>query len=479
MGRGKHGKWGRGFIAAAAEGDVDEVKRCLASESHMHDADHWKVRALIAAASGGHLEVATILIGAGTDVNKANAAGETPVSASARCERIDLLKLLVKCGADLTGSLALCLVACVRTSCFELMHILERQYSVDMSLFSDSHLCLTAAEHGHLDMLEYLIRRGADCRTCNGGRTALTAAVDRGDLAMVKVLADRGALRNIGQEFDKDTRKLAKAEARRCCRKAAERGDLTLVRVLAERGLVAPCCEAVERGAVGMLRMLLECGGDVFTGDPLSTAVRKGHISMVSLLLINGATASPGSSPTSPDQWQGCPLREAVALGNTLLVKLLIEHGATPTSYYLLVAVEVGHVGVLRALVAAGVDVNEEAEGCCQAAVTRGDIVMMQALVECGTDLRKGGALCVIAVRRGNRDMLLWLLTHGADPNLPERGLIGKTAAQVAAEEGSHLLVDLLVHGVDPDSVDRNGNTLCLVAARAGRVDTLRNVLMM
>ena len=57
---------------------------------------------LLAAASGGHPEVAAALIAARANVNQARNDGRTPLIMAARMNHVEVVRLLVRAGADTT-----------------------------------------------------------------------------------------------------------------------------------------------------------------------------------------------------------------------------------------------------------------------------------------------------------------------------------------------------------------------------------------
>jgi len=100
--------------------------------------------------------------------------------------------------------------------------------------------------------------RDVHLRTQSHGWTPLLFAIRQGNLAMVKLLLEKGADPNVCNENGK-----------------------------------SPIHEAVSIGDVGILKLLIERGGDLgarYKGlDPATTAERLGHVAAARLLGLGGA----------------------------------------------------------------------------------------------------------------------------------------------------------------------------------------------
>jgi ankyrin repeat protein len=135
-----------------------------------------------------------------------------------------------------------------------------------------------AASFGQLDILQYLIMKGANVEAPSNGGTPIQAAARNPEI--LRALLDAGAT------YDLDT--------------AISRSDEAGVRALLAR---TPALAGRER--------------------ILSTACGRGHVGIVSLLIENGADPNERSGP-----WKDSPL--FWALSYPPVVKLLLEKGADP-----------------------------------------------------------------------------------------------------------------------------------------------------
>ncbi|KAK2969157.1 hypothetical protein RJ640_009916 [Escallonia rubra] len=172
------------------------------------------------------------------------------------------------------------------------------------------------------------------------------------------------------------------------------------------------------------------------------------------------------------------PLEAAAASGEALIVELLLAHqastersqGSTWGPVHL--AAGGGHVEVLRLLLLKGADVDaltkdgntalhlaveERRKDCARLLLTSGARVDVRNIGDGDTPLHISAAL-------GDEHMVKLLLQKGANKDIRNR--IGKTAYDLAAENGHNRLFDAL----------RLGDNLC-VAARKGEIRIIHRLL--
>ncbi|CAN6317409.1 unnamed protein product [Urochloa humidicola] len=248
---------------------------------------------------------------------------------------------------------------------------------------------------------------------------------------------------------------------------------------------------AVSLGRADIVQVLLEYGADADKPSrgrtPLETAAASGECLIAELLLANGAT------PAGSDA-----LHAAAAAGHDDVLKLLLakpaaspaassssasfscsftsidaagRDGKTP----LRLAAEAGRRDAVRALLAAGA----------------------RADARCGAD---GATALHAAARRGDEVVARLLLAHGAAGTAAVRDAGGKTAFEVAAEEGhGDRIMDFLglgeailaaarkgearsvrraaEGGASVEGRDAHGWTPLMRAAFKGRADTARDLI--
>jgi ankyrin repeat protein len=160
-----------------------------------------------------------------------------------------------------------------------------------------------------------------------------------------------------------------------------------------------------------------------------------------------------GADPNTRDGRYGVPVLYAVTGVRSVLpiARLLLDAGANPTDgESVFHAAEHFHEDALELLLAAGADLNYVGEW--------GNTALYFLL-------RWWDVARETRVRQG----LVWLLDHGADPNVPS-GKERETSLQVAAGRGQDpaIIRLLLDHGADVNARRGDGSTAWLLARRGG-----------
>lgn len=252
------------------------------------------------------------------------------------------------------------------------------------------------------------------------GDSPLLEAARRQDLKTVRALATQKAEVN-ARSADGSTALLW----------AAHWNDLDTADVLLRAGADAnaandfrmtPLSEACTNASSALVRLLLKSGANPNTAiaagePPLMTCARSGSADAVRMLIEYGAAVNakePGQNQTA--------LMWAAAERHPEVVKALIEahadlkanskQGFTAIHF----AARVGDLESVKLLVAAGVDVNilTQAEGVANRVTNQLGIAKTQGTI--------GYTPLLVAVVRGRVDLALYLLDHGADPNILAAG---------------------------------------------------------
>ena len=348
-----------------------------------------------------------------------------------------------------------------------------------------------AATQGDIGSLQALLQAGLDINAkCREGRTALWWAAKTGQTEIIKTLIRHGAepdLRNVGVEAilvallgaHFDTLKfLLSVEAVRTgtdgplllCRAIFYGSDVAAVKWLLSHGVVLerepkpardPLLIAASNGKVEIVRLLIKYGAKIDLphehGAALFWASKKGHISVVGLLLERGVDVNRVSR--IPHGSKRTALTEASNGGHLDVVKLLLRHGAdinwpnpendSPGPLY--TASSRGHTDVVRLLIKSGAEVNG------------GDL-----------DSRRNFRPLTAAVQSNHANIARLLLENGASPNANTFNAL----LYHATWNGSSEIVELLLeYGADPNYLGQTGWTPLWLASRGGHTEVVRLLL--
>ena len=325
-----------------------EVVRLLLEAGAATDiaiADFEDSPLLATALRDGDLDFAGLLVQAGANVNKAihvETAGEsTPLELSAANGNIELMRMLLRHGADAAhdhGALtrasdgghvdAVRLLVRAGASINRALELSSANGHVELvRLFLDegadpanSQALMEASGNGHVVIVERLLTARANM----GG--ALAAASGNGHLQIVQLLLKAGADSNQAQRFDTPLGMASGA------------GHMEIAQLLLQAGAdidqveaegITAVAHAARGGFVEIVRMLLKAGADKDKVDgqegftPIWLACREGHLDSVSLLLSTGADKEKVCGPLC-----ATPLWVACRQGHKAIAKLLLAAGA-------------------------------------------------------------------------------------------------------------------------------------------------------
>jgi ankyrin repeat protein len=361
---------------------------------------------------------------------------------------------------------------------------------------ADSDQLIEAARNQDWQQVRTLLVRPADVnRRSEDGSTALLWAAHWNDLQTAELLVRAGADTNAANDFK-----------------------------------MTPLSQACTNASSAMVALLLQAGADpnarIATGEtPLMTCARTGNADAVGMLLEHGADVNA----EEPTQRQTALMWAAAEQHPNVLQTLIAAHanlqahsslGFTALHF----AARFGDLESTRILLDAGVDVNiraqpdaaqsEAASGNGAAGVARagrgaGRVVMHGELTF------PGSTALFVATVRGHVPLALFLLDHGADPNVMDAGFTPLFWASGTWENGLanpvygfvdpiggipdreaklRLVKALLAHGADPNLQmtvkpptfggtgtggynDAVGATAFIVAANAADVEMMRILL--
>ena len=365
------------------------------------------------------------------------------------------------------------------------------------------------------------------------GDLPLTRAASNGNLEIVKLLVEHGAVVDIGKEGGDRTPLL----------EAAGYGHAEIVKFLIAKGAdvnargkgLTPLLNACAGGHLRIgpagdksktIRILLENGADVNVQDeswmktgrtPLMYAVLQGDAALVQTFLAKGARLDlknkdgdtalslakkdgleyitqllekpAGSGSSQPPDPSTHPLFKAIKEGSLAQVKALVAKGmdvnlrtstgSTPLMY----AADGNHPDIIRFLLASGADVNAK-NGANNTALIyasiKGNENVIYELLRKKADVNvknmaKGDAL-IYAVAGKKTKVVGALLKHGARVN--DQYDDGKTTLMMAASDGSSDIAQLLItHKADVNAVDKDEITALMIACEKGNADLVSALL--
>ncbi|XP_066906221.1 protein TANC2 isoform X5 [Halyomorpha halys] len=294
--------------------------------------------ALCLFAHEGVVDMVSLLLEFGADVNSTNSQGCTPLSLAAIKGHMQVIVQLVSAGAILgrTDTAGRC--ALVHAARNGHLNIVSYLISCDWMLENvklEVDLCealqqslVAAAAQGHVEIVEYLLdlpEVKPDSLDSLSGETALCAAAANGCTAVCSALVGRGANRSAVNRKKMAPLMLTVKEghwgtAERLLQLQAplEQAD--------PQGKTALMIAATE-GHVALIDLLLDKGADIGRTDEEGTsslgwACQKGKLQAVQCLLDRGAEVN------QVDKTGKVPLDHAATQGNPAIVQLLLERGA-------------------------------------------------------------------------------------------------------------------------------------------------------
>jgi ankyrin repeat protein len=404
------------LLWAAYHSDAEMTKALLAAGATVDAANHYGVTPLLQASRNGNIEVMRALLDAGAQPTRWHPEGETPLMAASRTGRVDAVRLLLSGGsfvnaadpfqeetalmwASAEGHLEVVkalLAAGADPNLKAHVSTLTERKNADHPSGGFTAL-MFAVRNGHTDVAKALVQGGADLKLTNAdGATATIIAIvnDRFDLA--KELLDLGADPNDGALFfavdmhDATTDMRAHDGSRLQPNHPNKLTALNLVKSLLDLGA------DVNKPFVGALHSTTLCCGASINSTPFYRAATAADVEVLKLMLAHGAQiewspseAKPkdGKGPGRPNPnvgrtpimaalkgGQGAPIaggpgftrigpphfREPGSRDPLEALNLLLAAGANPNakaadgSTPLHQAVQEEHVGMIRALAAAG-----------------------------------------------------------------------------------------------------------------------------
>lgn len=452
-----------------------EVQRILPKISNLNGVlkDQMKHTPLTLACTYGSVEIANALIAAGADINLPDDQPESPLGAACgsyvKAAVGPLVKMLFEKGARLThvntGEDGFIHHAATAGSLEAVKLLADHGVSVNTpGAYKRTALMYAATDGNSPELVDFLIKSGAHVNARNeGGENVLFEMATRGEIntKIAALILDAG----IDISYRHPSYGTALSWAANC-------GRVELVRMLIDRGAdvnaglkknESPIVQAMMGGHHEIVKILFNAGADVNSknfggwglleyaseqkdeelvqaildrqktaeksnkdvGEALSEAAQKGNISMLQLLLKNGADLE------ARNRWgHETPLMKAAYYGQVEAVAWLLDHGAkmeardSRGNTALLHAAWMGKCDVVKLLLERGAEVqavnNLNWNALMQAAL-EGHVDVAKILLQHGSrtdliDKEKGANVHYLAKRSGSKALLELLEEHGAKP---------------------------------------------------------------
>jgi ankyrin repeat protein len=297
------------LLWAAFHSDVEMTKELLAAGAAVDAANHYGVTPLLQASRNGDVEVIKALLDAGAEPTRWHAEGETPLMAAARTGRVEAVRLLLSHGSFVNAADPFqeetALMWASAEGQLEVVKVLlaagaDPNLKAHISTITERKnadhpsggftALMFAVRNGHEDVAEALIKGGADLKLTNAdGATATIIAIvnDRFDLA--KELIDLGADPNDGSLYfavdmhDATTDMRAHDGSRLQPTHPNKMTALSLVKSLLDLNA------DVNKPFVGALHSTTLCCGAAINSSPFYRAATAADVEVLKLILAHGA----------------------------------------------------------------------------------------------------------------------------------------------------------------------------------------------
>jgi uncharacterized protein len=342
---------------------------------------------------------------------------------------------------------------------------------IDISQQELSNALLSAVYRNNVQAVEILLQTNADVNHVFNLGTALTEAVDEGNIEIVRMLLCAGANTSIPLYGEVSPPLMI----------AAGKGDFKMVKLLIEAGAdvnqIEPrsgdfaMASAAARGYEDIFNYLAPLTNSelrekakeilplgIHTRErekntnplvkELSDFIFEGNLEGVKEIIVRGGDVN------GFDEIGGTPLCLATTKNNLEIVRLLLEAGANPNlaDDCGRLPLDSGSSDITALLIEAGADVDtQNIDGRTDLMVTAGGwgrLQKMKVLLEAGANInvrdKNGKTALMYAVKeRSNEEKITLLIEAGADLDIQDND--GNTALSLAKETGHTEIVQLLI----------------------------------
>ena len=447
-----------------------------------------------------------------------------PLSLAAICGNSELALLLINFGAivnhsDYRGRTALHFAAgCGYDDLYYIRHMKSRIFSRSSTSTAEKLLSAgadanaierdgasplyLACETGNATFVKLLLSHGANPNIETTDKYPMHAACKGQYYDAVKLLLEYNADVNVHDRTGKTALHYAlQSKSRYCydrrtaCDKITDLAHLLLdggasVNSTSENG-ETPFYIACSHGLTSVVNKMFQCGAKVDANCgkklPLTAACSNGHLSVVQLLLINGANPNAQEEGIQDRYRCSLPLHIAAGEKSSELLELLLKYdadinvadtgGNTPLHRVVEYSVKFGPQSILDILLENKADVNlvnGSGETPMYRAASRGllDVVSKMLQVYGGNPNigTRDKSPLVAACHSQNLELVDMLLKHGANPDLTGMSCDSDSKSAlpllVAVDKGnSDILMSLLNAGANASALNDEGKSIVCLAA--------------
>ena len=431
----------------------------------------WRLASpLHAATASRHLNVVTLLVEHGADVDLQDLDETTALHIAVKKNSLEIVELLLHYNANpnLTGYDGGALRLAARHGHLNIaMQLIERKAILDLQDPLGRTPLHEAAENGHVKVVQYLCTRGADINTqSNGGWTPLYCAAANGHTEIAAYLVDEGA------DVNRPTN-----NGRAALHTAIINGHSEVARMLLRAGAtltsthegLTPLHFAAIHGTSEIIMPLIQAGADRNAqshdgSTPLHDAAHGKHLAAVDLLLESGAVIKVNDLGQTP-------LHHAAYVGSFEVMTRLLEgradlHARDCLGWtHLHMAAEKNFSDIVAFLLDQGSNLDTQCDGGFTAlhiAVFHNSCDVVDLLISQGADVnivdQWGSGALHKAVETDKMKLVRSLVEGGCDVNATMTN--GKTPLHIAVERGNEEIIKYLIQsGADLDSTDCFGMT--------------------
>ncbi|XP_067676346.1 serine/threonine-protein phosphatase 6 regulatory ankyrin repeat subunit A-like [Haliotis asinina] len=452
------------FMAAGRHGHKDVVELLVKNGANLSLRDAHSNNILHLACGRGRVEVVKYVISLNTvDINSWGNNKKTPIMVAGRSGHTEVIRLLVKNGADLSLRDAhgdnILYYACLGGHVEVVKYVVSKN-RVDINSRGKDRKTpvMVAGARGHKDVVELLVKYGANLslRDAHGDNILYFACLG-GHVEVVKYVVSKNRVDINSRGKDKKTPVMV----------AGESGHRNVVELL------------VKYGANLSLR-------DAHRNNILHLACGRGHVGVVKYV-ISQDTVDINSRGNN----KKTPIMVAGRRGHTEVIRLLVKNGADLSlrdahgDNILYHACLGGHVEVVKYVVSKNrVDINsrgKDKKTPVMVAGERGHKDVVELLVKYGANLSLRDAhrnnILHLACGRRRVEVIKCVISH----NVVDINSIGKdkkTPVMVAGETGQRDVVKLLVkYGANLSLRDAHGDNILYYACLGGHVEVVKYVV--